>query len=200
VNRPATAADFEAMYQRDLDPWGYRHSWYEQRKYAISVATLTRRRYRLVWEPACSIGVLSWQLAERADRVLASDGSPTAINAARRSVQPIITPDAPTPGRIDWSVQVLPGPAPAPAGTADLVVLSEILYYLAEPDRRAVLATAHELLEPGGDLLVVHWRPMPDDAHLSGDDANAWVRSQSGWSTLVNHVDENFVLDLLRRP
>lgn len=199
ARRPATVAEFEAKYRADPDPWGYRESWYEQRKYAVTVASLPRRRYRLVWEPACSIGILTRLIAARAERVLASDGSPTAVAAARGSQNPVVTASSPDPGRIEWAVQTLPGPLPAAAGSADLVVLSEILYYLSEQDRGAVLDTAHTLLEPGGDLVVVHWRPAAEDTQLSGDEANAQVRAHPAWSGLAHHVDEDFVLDVLRR-
>jgi SAM-dependent methyltransferase len=189
AGRRATAADFEIRYQQDIDPWGYRDSWYERRKYAITLACLPRERYRSVWEPACSIGVLTALLAGRADAVLASDGSPTAVAQARTRVG----------AGVDLSVQVLPArPALAP-GSADLVVLSEILYYLDDADRAEVLEHASEVLAPDGDLVVVHWRPHPDDAHLSGDRANAWVRDRLGWPVLVRHDDERFVLDVLRR-
>jgi SAM-dependent methyltransferase len=190
---PATVNDFEAKYQQHADPWGYRESWYERRKYAVTLACLPKPRYRRVWEPACSIGVLTGLLAQRADRVLASDGSATAIAAARA------TTPLPGAGAIDWSVQALPHAPPAEPGSADLVVLSEILYYLPEADRTAVLDAAHEVLAPDGDLVVVHWRPLPDDAYLSGDDANAWVRARPGWSVRARHDDEEFVLDVLRR-
>ena len=191
--KPATITDFEAKYQQNSDPWDYRGSWYEQRKYAVTLACLPRPRYRLVWEPACSIGVLTGLLAQRADRVLASDASATAVAAARAAHHPGET------GEIDWSVQTLPAPAPCGPGQADLVMLSEILYYLPEDDRAAVLETARQALAPGGDLMVVHWRPLPDDAYLSGDDANAWVRDRPGWSVRARHDDEEFVLDVLRR-
>jgi SAM-dependent methyltransferase len=190
---------FDAKYQRDPDPWGYRHSWYEQRKYAITVACLPRPRYHLVWEPACSIGVLTGLLAERAGRVLASDASATAISLARDGAVPDGSSDSARTADIDWAVMTLPGPLPAPAGSADLVVLSEILYYLPDTDRGKVLDDAHDLLEPGGDLVVVHWRSRAEDTYLSGDDANAWVRARPAWSSLLTHVDEHFVLDVLRR-
>jgi 2-polyprenyl-3-methyl-5-hydroxy-6-metoxy-1,4-benzoquinol methylase len=194
MRKAATVEDFETKYQQNADPWGYRDSWYERRKYAVTLACLPRERYRLVWEPACSIGVLTGLLARRADRVLASDGSATAIAAARTAELPA---DA---GQVDWSVQALPGVPDIDPGQADLVMLSEILYYLAEPDRDAVLATAQQMLAPDGDLVVVHWRPLPGDAHLSGDAANAWVRSRlADWSVLSRHDDEEFVLDVLRR-
>ena len=33
-------AYFDAMYQAAADPWGFEDRWYEQRKYAISLALL----------------------------------------------------------------------------------------------------------------------------------------------------------------
>ena len=50
---------FDAMYQDAEDPWGFENRWYEQRKYAISLALLPARRYRSAFEPGCSIGVLT---------------------------------------------------------------------------------------------------------------------------------------------
>ncbi|GAA3619424.1 SAM-dependent methyltransferase [Kineosporia mesophila] len=181
--------DFEKRYQEDIDPWGYRDSWYEQRKYAITLACLPRERYRLAWEPACSIGVLTRGLATRADRVVASDASPTAIAAARSGDVP---PNA------EWNVHQLPAEPPPPS--ADLVVLSEILYYLPLPDRERTLSQAWTALDPGGDLIVVHWRHASDDTHLSGEDTHVWLRSQPGWRHLISHRDEEFVLDVFRKP
>ncbi len=115
--------DFEKRYQNDIDPWNYRDSWYEQRKYTVTLASLPRPRYRRIWEPACSIGVLTRMLATRADEVIASDLSPTAIAQAR---------SGDVPAQVTWDVHQLPE-GPVPTG-ADLVVLSEVLYYLTLPD------------------------------------------------------------------
>ena len=52
------AGYFDAMYQAAADPWGFEDRWYEQRKYAISMALLPAARYRRALEPGCSIGVL----------------------------------------------------------------------------------------------------------------------------------------------
>jgi hypothetical protein len=190
VTRPATVEDFDARYARDADPWACRTAWYERRKRAVTLAALPRDRYRLAWEPACGIGALTAGLAARAERVVASDGSPRAVAAAAAA--------AGGPG-VHVSVARLPDPPPIARGAADLVVLSEILYYLPEADRVRTLAVAHDVLGRDGDLVAVHWLPRADDAHASGGEVHAWLRSLPGWAGLVRHADEAFVLDVLRR-
>lgn len=180
--------DFEKRYQADIDPWNYRDSWYEQRKYAITLACLPRERYRLAWEPACSIGVLSRALATRAERVMASDASATAVAEAQTGE---------VPPNVNWEVRRLPDPGPE---GADLVVLSEILYYLDDSERDQVLQQAWDALGNQGDLIVVHWRSSSDDTYLSGDETHVWLRARPGWQHLITHQDQEFVLDVLRRP
>lgn len=74
---------FEEMYRDDADPWGFESSPYEQRKYALTVASLPRSRYRSAFEPGCSVGVLSELLAARCDRLLSSDIVPSALQRAK---------------------------------------------------------------------------------------------------------------------
>lgn len=52
-------AYFEAMYAGAVDPWDLAGRWYEQRKYALTLASLPRPRYRAAFEPGCSVGVLT---------------------------------------------------------------------------------------------------------------------------------------------
>lgn len=179
--------DFEKRYQDDIDPWKYRDSWYERRKYAVTLACLPREKYRLVWEPACSIGVLTRALAGRAVRVVASDASPTAVAEARSGV---------APPNVTWQVRSLPDPGPA---GADLVVLSEILYYLDDSEREQVMQQAWDALDGEGDLIVVHWRSSSEDTYLSGDETHTWLRSRPGWRNVITHLDEEFVLDVFRK-
>ena len=183
------STDFEKRYQESSDPWNYRESWYERRKYALTMASLPREKYRRAWEPACSIGVLTRLLAGRADRVIASDVSPTAIEHARSGA---------VPPNVEWGVARLP--CPSETEGADLVVLSEILYYLDPSDRERVLTQAWDTLDPQGDLVVVHWRSSSEDTYFSGDETHTWLRAQPGWRHLIRHEEEDFVLDVLRRP
>jgi len=57
-------AYFVRMYATDPDPWGFDSSWYEQRKYALTLAALPERRYERAVEPGCANGALTALLAD----------------------------------------------------------------------------------------------------------------------------------------
>ena len=182
------AAHFDAKYRADADPWNYASSWYERRKYAVTLASLPRQRYRAVWEPGCSIGELTALLAARADHVDASDTSAVALAAARHRLEHV--------GGITLTRAALPA---GPPGTGyDLVVMSEVLYYLNEADRERSLRVVEQVM-PAGDLVVVHWRHHPDDAWASGAAVNAQVAGRPGWRGVARHEEDDFVLDVVTR-
>jgi len=55
-------AHFDKLYADKPDPWGLAAKWHDRRKYAITVASLPRQRYRNCYEPGCSIGELTRML------------------------------------------------------------------------------------------------------------------------------------------
>ena len=75
---------FDRIYSESADPWQLGDRWYEQRKYAITLALLPYRRYRHAFEPGCSIGVLTEQLATRCDHVTSTDIASAALDATHR--------------------------------------------------------------------------------------------------------------------
>ncbi|WNG27441.1 hypothetical protein F0U62_28050 [Cystobacter fuscus] len=113
-------AHFERMYADSEDPWEYRRRWYERRKRALTLAMLPHARYARAFEPGCSIGELSAELAARCDALLVSDGSEAAVRVARRRL-------APWP-HVRVEQRLLPDAWPE--GTFELVVLGEFGYYL----------------------------------------------------------------------
>ncbi|MGH3325681.1 MAG: SAM-dependent methyltransferase, partial [Streptomyces sp.] len=80
MNTPSTY--FEQLYSGSADPWQLSDRWYEQRKYAHTLAALPQRRYRSAFEPGCSVGVLTARLAERCDSLLATDRVAAAAGLA----------------------------------------------------------------------------------------------------------------------
>ncbi|HMD22520.1 MAG TPA: SAM-dependent methyltransferase [Streptosporangiaceae bacterium] len=180
---------FDAMYQAASDPWGFEDRWYEQRKYAISLALLPERRYRHAFEPGCSIGVLSRMLAGRCDRLLSCDGAEAAVRAAAQRTRDL-------PQVLVERRQI---PRQWPGGRFDLVVFSEILYYLGDGDLDQVLSCGVGALQPGGTLLAVHWRHPVADYPRSGDDVHQALAARPGLARLVSHQEPDFLAEVYIR-
>ena len=182
---PATY--FAAMYAGAEDPWGFRSRWYEQRKREVTLAALTRPRYRRAFEPGCSIGVLTAALADRCDEVLAADVDECAVSTARSELA--------RHGHV--RVERLSVPQEWPDGMFDLVVISEVAYYLARPELEQLLDCAVGSLAPRGTLLACHWRHPVPDYPATGDDVHQRLLARPELSQAVSHVEEDFRLDLL---
>ncbi|WP_329455096.1 SAM-dependent methyltransferase [Streptomyces sp. NBC_01497] len=183
------AGYFDAMYASDRDPWDLAGRWYERRKYALTMASLPRARYRSAFEPGCSVGVLTALLAERCDRLLAADRveSAVATTADRMGGVPHVT------------VARMTVPGEWPDGTFDLIVLSELLYYFDDATREALLARAVRSLEPDGTLVTVHWdHPVPEH-HRTGSQLARPVAATPGLAPLTDVRDADFRLQVFTR-
>lgn len=196
VERPdpqsMTGADFDRFYaESGEDPWGFTDRWYEQRKRAITLASLPRERFGRAFEPGCSIGVLTEMLAPRCAELIATDVSDAAVAHARRRT-----------ARFD-QVSVSRGAVPAqwPDGEFELVVLSEVGYYCGPVDLDRLATVAAASLTREGMILACHWRHRVQEYPLSGDQVHERLRAQPGLALLAQHTEEDFVLDVLvRRP
>ena len=125
-------AYFDRMYAGTDDPWQLSTRWYEQRKYAITLALLPHRRYRHAFEPGCSIGALTELLAQRCDQVTAVDVADAALRTADARLRDAGLRDQVTLERSSLDDAWPPGPF-------DLLVLSEVAYYLEAGTLAAVL-------------------------------------------------------------
>jgi SAM-dependent methyltransferase len=180
-------AYFADMYAGAEDPWGFRSRWYEQRKRDVTLAALTRPRYRRAFEPGCSIGVLTAALAERCDEVVAADVDERAVATARQALA--------RHGNV--RVERLSVPREWPDGMFDLVLVSEVAYYLAPAELEQLLDCAVGSLAPRGTLLACHWRHPVADYPATGDDVHHRLLARPELSQAVSHVEEDFRLDLL---
>lgn len=179
-------AYFAAMYAESADPWGFTSRWYERRKYALTVAALPRERYRRGFEPGCSIGVLSELLADRCDSLLVTDVAPAAVAIARERLS----------GYDGVEVAELAIPAEWPEGRFDLIVLSEIGYYLSPDDLDVLVDRVGAGLEPGGTLVAVHWRHPVADYPLRGDDVHDRIGASEQLHRLVWHEESDLLLEV----
>jgi len=183
---------FAGVYGASPDPWGFTDRWYEERKRAITLAALPERRYGTAFEPGCSIGVLTEGLATRCAALLATDVSTVALAAAAARL-------ARAP-HVRFARAALP--QDWPDGAFDLVVLSELLYYLGDDDLHAVAALAVRAVAPGGTLLSVHWRHPVADYPQSGDAAQQAVVDAAADQLVraVHHVEDDLDLAVHVRP
>ena len=185
-DRSVSLDHFVGMYEAKIDPWDNATKWSDQRKYAVTMASLTRERYRRCYEPGCAVGLLTRLLAPRCDEILAVDAVPEAVRAAAAAVR-----DFP---HVTVERAILP--ADLPGGTFDLIVIGDLLYYLSADDLDDLLTGLLERLEPGGEIVAVHYRDRSggtyDGAHVHA------VLHDKGLDNVIHHEDEWFVLDVMK--
>jgi cyclopropane fatty-acyl-phospholipid synthase-like methyltransferase len=185
-----TATDFEARYQADPDPWGYRVRPYEREKYQATLQACGTGEFASALELGASIGVFSALLAPRCRALTTIDLAPCAVAAARERLAGY--PHA----------RALLGTLPAdlPEGAYDLVVASEILYYLTEGDLRETLARLEAVMLPDARIVAVHWRPAGPDRWLDAAKVHAVLRAQPWLEPVRSGGTDEYRLDVLRRP
>jgi SAM-dependent methyltransferase len=179
---------FTGLYLAKDDPWDVATKWHDQRKYAVTAASLPRPRYRRCYEPGCSVGLLTRLLAARCDEVLAVDCVPEAVRTAAENLS----------GFPNVQVAEAILPADLPAGMFDLIVIGDLLYYLSADDLAALLDGLVTRLEPGGDIVAVHFRDRGQGGSYDGFNVHGALAGRAGLEAVVRHEDEWFVLDVLR--
>ncbi|GAA3035799.1 bifunctional PIG-L family deacetylase/class I SAM-dependent methyltransferase [Microbacterium dextranolyticum] len=191
VHRASTPlSGFDARFEAAEDPWGFRTRWYERRKRAALLAALPNEHSRAALELGCANGVLTRELADRAARVVAVDGSPEALRHARAFVD--------DESHVEFAHLRLPDQWPE--GRFDLIVVSEIAYYWSEHALAEAVTRIDESLTQDGAIVVCHWRRPIDDAAVSADAVHAAFRAWPHWRSLVHHREEDFALDVYVRP
>jgi SAM-dependent methyltransferase len=186
-------AYFDAVYAADPDPWHFETSAYERAKYAATLAALPRARYRRAFEPGCSIGVLTAQLASRCDALLAVDVNDMTLDRARQRCA--------TLPHVGFARLQLP--QETPPGDFDLIVVSELAYYWSRPDLARAALWMLSALRPGGSLLLVHWTHRVLDYPQTGDEVHAHFLTLAAGGAL-RHLhgerDADYRLDVFTTP
>ncbi len=152
---------FDALYSAKGDPWGFSTSQYERDKYEATLGALGRQHYGRALEVGCSIGIFTRRLASRCDALTAIDASVVAVEAARRACADC--------GNV--SVELGMVPSGFPDGRFDLILLSEVLYYLDVADLWRVADRCAETLAPDGEVVLCHWLGETDYP-LTGEQAS----------------------------
>ena len=115
----AQGETFEEAW-RAGDPWDLETSDLDQQSYRRQLALIEDRRYERVLEIGCAAGAFTRRLAPLANRVLAVDVAPSAIERARED----------TPANVEFRVGDVIELDPVGEGPWDLVVMSETIYYV----------------------------------------------------------------------
>ena len=87
-------------------------------------------------------------------------------------------------------------PLDIPCESFDLIVFSELLYYLDADDVRESLHRAASAAVPGAHLIAVHYRPHVDEHVLLGDEVHAIIATDPSWRMRIHHAEHDFLLDV----
>lgn len=177
---------FDRLFDASEDPWGFRTRWYEARKRSITLAALPAAQYHDAYEPGCANGELAAALAPRCARLRVSDGSPAAVQLSRSRLAEF--------AHVQVAQEWLPDDWPSQ--TFDLIVFSEMGFYLNEAEVAAIAARAKASLGAAGTVLACHWRHPVDGFELHGDIVHTILHRQLDLPRLVHHEEHDFVLDV----
>lgn len=179
---------FQNLYEANPDPWRFKTSAYEQDKYRHTVKALGDRHFVSGLEVGCSIGVLTRMLAPRCDKLLGIDivEDPLPAARARSAGQPHVT------------FRRMQVPAEWPAEHFDLIVFSEILYFLSAADIARCAQHVADTLLPQSFVLLVNWLGQTDDPS-SADAAPECFIAATNYSLRIMQQErqEHYRLDLL---
>lgn len=180
-------AYFEQLYQDNQgDPWRYEQRWYEQRKRNLSLAILPKAVYTHGFEIGCSNGVLSAELAKRCEQLTCIDAHPTALQLARHRLSALT------------HVNIIQGiiPTDLPSQQFDLIVVSEILYYLDPTPLKHCIDWINEHLAKTGTIIACHWRSRIDGFSLDAQSVHDSLKQQLRYHHYAHLNDPDFLMDI----
>ena len=184
---------FDDVYRANNDPWQFASSPYERGKYATTLAALPHPHYGRAFEIGCSIGVFTAQLALRCGHLLSIDVSEAALAQAQQRCA----------GLPQVEIKKMQVPHEFPAGEFDLILVSEVGYYLSPADLARTADQMLAALPSGGQLLLVHWTPVVPDYPQTGDEVHDFFLAKAQPGGPLRHLTgqrhDKYRLDLLEK-
>jgi SAM-dependent methyltransferase len=153
---------FETLFAQASDPWKYT-SDYEQVKYDQTLSLFPPKPIEDALELACAEGHFTIQMAPRVRKLVAADVSQIALDrtAALCRERALLNVSFTQLNLID---DALPG-------LFDLIVCSEVLYYMgSQPVLRGIARRMAAALKPGGRIIMAHGNAVTDERGGSGFD------------------------------
>ncbi|MGC1473803.1 MAG: PIG-L family deacetylase [Psychroserpens sp.] len=181
---------FDRLYTAQVDPWNFKESPYELRKYRKSLEALGSSFFGNGLEIGCSIGVQTRMLAELCADLKAVDISGKAIDSAVEYCSGC--------NNIEFLVDDVT--VRFPKGTYDLITCCEIGYYLTRNDLEDLFTNMYENLSAIGKMLLVHWTPYVPDYPLTGDAVHhlfeGFAAGKDDLMETANHREKNYRLQV----
>ncbi len=186
---PNDPDEFDALFAQDADPWQYDVAPYEQVRFARTIAALGGRRFHQGLEIACAAGVLTERLAQCCDHLIAVDASRAALAHARRRLQPWPHVD----------IRLARMPDDLPAGRFDLIMLSDVLYYLGLRGVIDFVGTVLHRTNPGAMVVLVNYLG-PMNIAVNGEkaaEAAIAIARLHGWQPTHQERNDTMRIDRL---
>jgi SAM-dependent methyltransferase len=151
---------FENVYASNDDPWDFASSEYEAKKYAATLDALPRKVYTSAFEIGCAIGVLTEKLAKRCGELWSVDVSEKALAQARERCESLQ----------NVRFKLLDIKEEFPNADFDLILVSEVGYYLSKDDWQKLMSKIFEHLNKSGQAGLIHWTDFVEDYPQTGDE------------------------------
>lgn len=183
-----TAEYFEDVYDASDDPWNFASSEYEAAKYAATIDVLPREKYETAFEIGCSIGVLTAKLAAYCGSLLSVDVNEKALAQARERCRRFS----------NVRLRSMNVPREFPGENFDLILVSEVGYYLDREDWKKTFDKIFEHSNSKGNVVLVHFTPTVHDYPQTGDEVHdsfaEW--SEHKFRLLEKRRSEKYRLDV----
>lgn len=182
---------FEKVYAKNADPWNFTSSEYEADKYAVTLKSLPLEKYDSAFEIGCSIGVLTAQLAKRCKKLLAIDVSEKALAQAKKKCENL--PNV--------RLEIMDVSKKFPDDKFDLILVSEVGYYLSKKDWQELMRKIFEHLTERGQVGLVHWTLFVEDYPQTGDEIHdSFAEFAKGkFEQIENIRKEKYRLDIWQK-
>lgn len=150
------------------DPFGFDRNPEEQLKFRRTLEVCGEGPLGRVLELGCAVGSFTEILAPRATDVLAVDVSQAAVDQVIRRLG----------GHLNVRGVAMDIPEQFPDETFDLVVASDVLYYLSVEELKRCVDRIEAVLADGGAFVSVHYVPRMGSV-LNGDEAHDIVAAHT---------------------
>lgn len=179
INDSLDGSYFEKLYSNNPDPWNFKGSDYELKKYQTINSFMGSQHYASGLELGCSIGIQTQFLAKHCDRLLAVDISEEAIASAKEI----------NPSLDNTDFKVMDVLLEFPNETFDFISMCEIGYFFNADALINLFNEITEHLSDQGQLLMVHWTSYVKDFPLTGKKVHQIFKELYGTNRQFELID-----------